>query len=575
MFAIPDQRRSWPRWMPVIGALLILCLPNLLALILQKDMAMKVRIVVFSFSLGILLVPWLLFPGRKLLWGSLPLAVMAPFEAFHIAVMGAPSTEGMIGSLLDTTPREALELGWHVYLMIVFALMIPAGQAMILWRSRNGKIAIGGRRMRLALFTAAFLGVTLEGLHIARLPVSSRWKIVAVKEHFKQTFPFGLLLKAGSVLRQKTILATRSFRVANYEWLPNRATPDSVAETYVIIVGEASRAGNWSLYGYDRPTSMLTESDSSLIAFENVTSGANLTFEAVSQLFTLATPQEPEMFESTSSILCAFRQSGFATWWLSLQSRFGLSDGKPTMIGLEADVSRFLTTDFTDGGSSLLDSSLLPLLDSALRSSATKKMIVLHTLGSHYRYDRRYPKEFERFLDSSGALLSDRDKYDNSIAYTDWFVMQVKRRLQQQPGVKALAYVSDHGEALGELGLSKHGNQSPARAEFEVPLVLWLSPELEIMRPDVSKALHSHIKASVNTSDFPATWLEIAGIQSPRTDSTRNLARETYRERRRWAVGASRALVDVDRLQGSSLSSRPPLQSLLADKSSIRGPRPQ
>jgi hypothetical protein len=31
---------------------------------------------------------------------------------------------------------------------------------------------------------------------------------------------------------------------------------------------------------------------------------------------------------------------------------------------------------------------------------APKKLIVLHTLGSHWNYSRRYPKQFEQWLPS-------------------------------------------------------------------------------------------------------------------------------------------------------------------------------
>ena len=41
-----------------------------------------------------------------------------------------------------------------------------------------------------------------------------------------------------------------------------------------------------------------------------------------------------------------------------------------------------------------------------LDKNEEKQLIVLHTIGSHYRYDYRYPKEFQQFKLENQQQLS-------------------------------------------------------------------------------------------------------------------------------------------------------------------------
>ena len=106
---------------------------------------------------------------------------------------------------------------------------------------------------------------------------------------------------------------------------------------------------------------------------------------------------------------------------------------------------------------------LQPLRDCVLHDSDRDLFIVLHLMGSHQRYDFRYPDAYQKFrpleLKSEGGLNSaggstaidrTRNSYDNSILYTDHILASVIGILRKTSAVTALWYESDHGESAAD-----------------------------------------------------------------------------------------------------------------------------
>ena len=86
-------------------------------------------------------------------------------------------------------------------------------------------------------------------------------------------------------------------------------------------------------------------------------------------------------------------------------------------------------------------------------SEYSKKLIILHTIGSHWWYNLHYTKEYEVYkpvLKSKIiAYCTDeeiRNSYDNTILYTDYILSEIIDKLKDKNAV--LIFVSDHGDAL-------------------------------------------------------------------------------------------------------------------------------
>jgi len=156
------------------------------------------------------------------------------------------------------------------------------------------------------------------------------------------------------------------------------------------------------------------------------------------------------------------------------------------------------------------------ILDDVPRGSGCRIFIVLHTKGSHFDYQRRYPSEFAHFVTPQGTR---RDKiidtYDNSILYTDWVLANLIGLLSERNAISALVYASDHGENLLDDSRQLLGHAMGTTYDLSSASFLWLSEGLRQRHQDwVSNAERNSI-SPINLSTLPHSMLELAGIRTP------------------------------------------------------------
>lgn len=247
----------------------------------------------------------------------------------------------------------------------------------------------------------------------------------------------------------------------------------------VVIIGEAARADHFEINGYSRPTTPHLARDQ-VISFSDVTSCGTLTDISVPCMITAATGDDPRESFRKPSLMGIFKAAGFPTAWISNQRLLGTHDTGVSALAKEADFVRYNNPESHNIFSKLLDEDLLPFMDEFLLHNPKKAFLVLHSIGSHWRYDNHYPDQF-RFFTPTCSRRSPKactleeviNSYDNSIAYTDYFIHQVIERLREK---KAMVwYVSDHGESLGEGGRWGHGQREDVEEQRKVPMIVWAS----------------------------------------------------------------------------------------------------
>ena len=82
-----------------------------------------------------------------------------------------------------------------------------------------------------------------------------------------------------------------------------------------------------------------------------------------------------------------------------MQVPLGAHDSTISTYAYEADIIKFFSySDYSQRGE--YDTKLMPYLSRILSESTKKKFIILHTLGSHFNYMDRYPKDFDIFKPS-------------------------------------------------------------------------------------------------------------------------------------------------------------------------------
>ena len=113
------------------------------------------------------------------------------------------------------------------------------------------------------------------------------------------------------------------------------------------------------------------------------------------------------------SFISAYKEAGFKTYWLSNQIPFGEFDTPVSVFANESDVVQFMNLGSYSNKSSF-DEILFNPFQHALKDKHSKKLIILHTLGNHWNYSRRYSKSFDRWRPSIFDM-QDPDHTDSSL----------------------------------------------------------------------------------------------------------------------------------------------------------------
>jgi glucan phosphoethanolaminetransferase (alkaline phosphatase superfamily) len=505
----------------------------------------------------------------------LPAFLALPVELYLFAFYGQGISTHHLGIIAETSPSEAMEfLGQKVWLLaaVFVAVLAWFGTSWrVAWKTQAldwadasrwvvlGVLALGacvlgyGYKFGVApppvpasaarapsaavLLANASLGASAPasasavppppGANAGHLPPLANWaKLPFDFDAFAHSWPFGLVARGADFYKERVYLADLNRRSANFRFGAHQAVPDDAPQVVVMVIGESSRYDRWSLNGYARETNPLLSQEANLVTLPDVITSVAATRLSVPVIVSRkpATKSLKDGF-SEKSFLTAFKEAGFKTWWLSNQISFGKFDTPVSVFAKEADVIEFMNLGgFTDNSS--FDQVLFAPLKNALAQPAKKKLIVLHTLGSHWNYSHRYPKQFDKWLPSlwgvDKPVYTDlkikpqlNNSYDSTILYTDWFLAQVVKALKEAQQPSSLLYVADHGQTLydNSCRLAFHGHNT--QYEFHVPAFAWYSDQYRERFPDKVAQLLRHRKARIATENMFHTLLDMADIRYP------------------------------------------------------------
>ncbi len=344
--------------------------------------------------------------------------------------------------------------------------------------------------------------------------------------------------------------ASENYKEASKDFMFDaRSEHDAEApEVYVMVVGETARAHNFSLYGYPRDTNPLLSKTPGIIAFPDATTQSNTTHKSVPMLLSAASAEDFERLFHEKGILAAFKEAGFHTVFISNQQP---NHSFIDFLGEQADEHYFLKKDESSkkedaSQGNHYDEDLLQKLDEILpladaSSSAhyhyryRKLFVVLHSYGSHFNYQERYPRSFAYFKPDSRSEAKSENRrdllnaYDNTIRYTDYILHGIIERLQKWEGVQAktdgvycqptsaMLYTSDHGENIFDDNRKLFLHAAPKASDYElhVPFIIWTSDGFSKQYPDILKALGENWSKQVQSSlSAFHTMLGIGGIQT-------------------------------------------------------------
>jgi glucan phosphoethanolaminetransferase (alkaline phosphatase superfamily) len=341
---------------------------------------------------------------------------------------------------------------------------------------------------------------------------------------FESTRPLGHFFVAYEFIRERVYLDQFSDKNKNFTFDTSLSKKTAMPQTVVLVIGESSRFDRWGINGYSRKTSPLLDDRSHLVSLSNMITGVTATRLSVPVILSRkpVMPIEVEGF-SEKSLISAYKLAGFKTFWISNQLSLGSYDTAVSIFAREADVLHYVQK-ISSGSKISYDENLLPVLGDALHDTAERKLIVLHTMGSHWEYAKRYPEKFSKWLpvlpSSSTVDFSDRankvmmnNSYDASILYTDYILDSVIRRINVKDRSAVMFYLSDHGETLFDdmCPASMHGHNTDY--EFHIPAFFWYSDQFHQMYPEKVGAIEANRNAPLSTENVFYSMLDIADIK--------------------------------------------------------------
>ncbi|EPJ7882828.1 phosphoethanolamine transferase EptA [Raoultella planticola] len=445
---------------------------------------------------------------------------------YFIWTFGVVIDRAMITNILDTTPAESfalmsgkmvLTLGLSGVLMVAFAWWIKISKAKTVWRSiavRLLNILVSALLIVLvaALFYKDYASVFRNNKELVK-SLSPSNSIIAINSWYAHNKMDNLpLVKIGEDAVQKPEMHSG----------PRK-------NLTILVLGETSRAQNFSLGGYQRETNPRLKQDD-VIYFANTTSCGTATAVSVPCMFSNMprAHYDEELAHHQEGVLDILQRAGIRVLW---NDNDGGCKGACDRVPHQNVTDLNLTGQCIEG--ECYDEVLFHNLESYIDNLQQDGIIVLHTIGSHGpTYYNRYPAEFRKFTPTcdtneiqSCSQQQLTNTYDNTILYIDYVVDKAIKLLQskQDKFTTSLVYLSDHGESLGEDGVYLHGLPWSIAPETQkhVPMLLWLSQDYQQRYGVSSQCLQQRAKTDPYSQDnLFSTLLGLLGVDTHEYQAT-------------------------------------------------------
>jgi heptose-I-phosphate ethanolaminephosphotransferase len=439
------------------------------------------------------------------------LCLDAGLNLLHIVFIHGPVSANSLFVVANTNTNEASEFVqlksnynyWFVlffFSLVLWAIRTSYQKPLVFWK----------KNIALLVFGACFIFFAENTLHQrfvrkAVLPTTRAFiSFAETQRNFLQQKP--------RVRKQVQVNALRS-------------NPDVV----IIILGESLTRRHMQLYGYARATNPLLTQRNDLVVYHNAVSPYSHTLTALLSSLTTANIDNQQAYDSSLSVLDVYASAGYKTYWLSNQSPAGLWDNAIYRLAQTAHRSVFINRQGNSSFDATLqasyDEDLIPILNQALHDTASKKFIVVHLMGNHSLYEKRYPQQLNYFNEESNNKQHTINTYDNAVRYNDFvmntFFDSIAQKANRNTNTHyALCYWSDHGENVYDENNTVGHDYTGLLpwTQIEVPFMLWLSNN-HPLKP----SLAPHQQTLFMTDDALHSVLDLGGLRTPAYDSTRSI----------------------------------------------------
>lgn len=423
------------------------------------------------FWMFILFIPYYFYPKKWLFVTLLSVPFLISLvDLIHWFLLSGPLSVSSLFVMLETNSSEAndfIETYLSTSLVLLVLFFVCTSILLVLKMKVTKRSLISDIFMGVG--TLAFLIIFIQKMTIDRMDLAYPSPVVAVMSYFDEITRF----------REKA-----NARDVDVNKLKVNAEQDDKDEVHIVVIGESLNRNHLGLYGFEKNTTPLLEDiQDELFVYKDVISASTSTLASLKLALTKSNHQNGIPYYNSYSLIDLARAGGYQIYWISNQSPIGVWDNEVSVMANTSDEVYFVNKAMGSRSVNLVsyDEKSLPPLTKVLNKNVKKKLIVLHMMGSHISYRKRYPKQFEYFKVKEGDSeeKSQKKEYHNSVRYTDYILSEVINSLKtkvDRSTISSMVFISDHGENVyddfGEIG---HGSNKISRHHVEVPFIVWLS----------------------------------------------------------------------------------------------------
>lgn len=486
----------------------------------------KLANIIVPASIYLLLVSKVKRTGAIMLW----LVIMMVMNAFQIVLYylygnGIIAIDMLI-NCVTSNPDEAGELLSNLTLPIIINVVIYV--PLILWAvyastrkpSLRSSALFRKRAFKIGFYTLS-MGILIV---VVAMLTSPRYRVN------RDLYPFNVISNIVSASQRIGQSVNYHNTSSGFKYDAKMSEDSYDDELIVLVIGETSRAGNWQLFGYDRPTNPRLSQRDDLILFPRAVSQSNTTHKCVPLMLTPISPSEFDSIMYYKSAVTAFNEAGFSTSFYSNQAK---NHSYTQFFSEEADTVNYLD------GKHRFDHLLVEDMKKELSDTAMqRKLIVLHTYGSHFNYHDRYTPEFSYFTPDGSTNANAKHRpvlvnaYDNSIRYIDNYLADAIESLESTGRSAVLFFAADHGEDIFDDDRERFLHASPVATywQLHVPMFIWMSDEYRSRHPEVVKAIQTNKdKYLAPSQSVFHTLMDLSGINTRYYDGNSSVASPKFK----------------------------------------------
>lgn len=445
---------------------------------------------------------------------------IATVEALHYALLDKSLDANSLSLALNTNATEVRGFFVNFFSAKVVIALLAAVAAMVI-----AAFAVARTRLRLPaknrIIAVALLGSVCAGIVCMLKPLSILgcrsydnlivWETQGSDNPelcMGKRAPMADPMSKAVYLWRSISLSRQNFRLWSERQRQIWATHPSAKTTedslqVVVVIGESFIRSHSSLYGYHLPVNPYLERevrDSAIVVFTDAVAPANFTVLSLSNVLNLNSVTRGEKWWESVYIPLAFRKAGWDVELFTNQ----YTPAQPQDLGQIYFDALMCDSVYTRYNSRVYDydGDFVASLPAPARTGK-RTLTILQLMGQHFPPSLRVPTTSLHPFSADDipadkpwltperrAVVAD---YANATLYNDSIIHCIIERYSELPTL--LVYFSDHGEEMWDSApFGNRNRQHPEdpswmHRQYDVPLMVWLSPSLRAKRPELAERI--------------------------------------------------------------------------------------